>query len=115
MSRKCFGTVKVLIANGAKLDICNGAGTSPLSKAVFEKDLETIKILLENGASMNHNDFTGWTPFLNSIRYKPNLEMIKFLMENGADLKIRTKHSKNSALELALMVDEINIVKKLIY
>ena len=106
--------VKVLIANGANIDLCNGAGNSPLSKAILQKNLEIVKLLVENGAKINSNYVRGMTPFQNAIKEK-HLEVINFLMDNGADLKIRTKHFKNDAIELALKEGEINIVKKLIY
>ena len=106
--------VKVLIANGANLDLCNGVGRSPLSKAISRNNLEIGKILVENGAKINSNYVKGMTPFQKAIKEK-KLEMIHLLMENGADMKIRTKNSKNNAIELALKEGEINIVKKLIY
>ena len=73
-----------------------------------------MELLLENGAKINSNDASGWSPFQNAIKEK-NLEMINFFMENNAELKIRTKHFKYNAIELALKIDAINIVKKLIH
>ena len=102
--------LKVLIANGAIIDLRNGGGNSPLSR----NNLEIVRLLVENGVKINSNYVKGKTPFQRAIKEK-HLEIIDFLMENGADLKIRTKNSKNNAIELALKEDEINIVKKLIY
>ena len=73
-----------------------------------------MRLLVENGANINYNYVKGMTPFQYAIKEK-HLEIVNFLMENGADLKIRTKNSKNNAIELALKEGEINIVKKLIY
>ena len=73
-----------------------------------------MELLLENGAKINSNDASGWSPFQNAIKEK-RLEIVDFLIENGADLKIRTKNSKNNAIELALKEGGINIVKKFIY
>ena len=42
--------VKVLIANGASLDLCVGALDSPLSSAVYKNYFDIAKILVENGA-----------------------------------------------------------------
>ena len=57
---------------------------------------------------------SGCTPFQNAIKEK-HFQMIDFLIKNGADLKMKTKHLKNSAIELALKEGGINIVKKFIY
>ena len=105
---------KALIANGANIDLCNGVGYSPLSEAIIQMNLEMVKLLVENGAKINSIDVSGWTPFQTAIKVK-HLQMIDFSMENGADLDMRSKYSKNNAIELALREGEINIVKKLIY
>ena len=76
--------------------------------------MEIGKLLVGNGAKINSNYVKGKTPFQKAIKEK-HLEIVNFLMKNGADLKIRTKNSKNNAIELALKEGEMNIVKKLIY
>ena len=107
-------TIKILIAKGANLELCNGAGISPLSGAVYQNNLDLVTLLVENGASIKTYDDYQATPFQNAV-IKKHMEIVTFLMENGADLKLKTKHFRNNSIELSLKGNTIDIMKKLIH
>ena len=107
-----FEAVKLLIANGANIDLCNGFGISPLSIAVYRNKLDVVKFLVQNGASININDGDGRTPFQNAV-VEEHMEIITYLMENGADIQRRTNYFRHNSIELALKKNQINIMKKI--
>lgn len=53
---------RLLIENGAEVDIKNNDGTTALSAAAFFCHPETLKLLIENGANVNTTSSTGSTP-----------------------------------------------------
>ena len=106
--------VKLLIGKGTNLELCDGAGSSPLSGAVHQNNLDIVKLLVENGASINTRDGYGGSPFHNAVSEK-HMEILTFFMENGADMRLKTKHFRNNSIELALKGYSINILKKLIH
>ena len=105
--------VKVLIANGANLDLCTGALYSPLSSAIYINNFNIIRLLVETGASLNRHDGTGNTPFHSAVLHK-NMEILTYFQENGANLSSRTKNNRENAIELALKKNQITIMKMLL-
>ena len=100
-------TVKVLIANGANVNL------GPLSAAVYKNYFKIVKLLVENGALINLHNSIGKTPFHSAILHK-NMSIITYFLENGANLISRTKNNNENAIELALKKNEPIIMKKLL-
>ncbi len=84
---------KLFFDNGAEINATNINGTTPLHKAVENKNLEVIKFLIKNGAEINAVSSEGNTPFhyLTNSDYKiyeePSEEIKKIvdlLFESGA-------------------------------
>jgi ankyrin repeat protein len=53
---------RLLISNGADLDIRNRAGETPLHGAASEGQKELVVILIAHGADVNARTRKGWTP-----------------------------------------------------
>lgn len=55
---------KILIKNGAKVDIESNLNETPLYVATTEhEDIDVMEVLLENGANPNHKNVRGETPY----------------------------------------------------
>ncbi|MEX0940881.1 MAG: ankyrin repeat domain-containing F-box protein, partial [Candidatus Babeliales bacterium] len=80
--------VKLLLENGAKVDIQDYCGDTPLHGASFSGHTEVVKLLLENGAPIDIQDNFGDTPLYSaSVRNHP--KVVKLLLENGAPIDIQ--------------------------
>lgn len=77
--------VKILMENGADVNIKHSNGTTPLIEAAGDGSVEIIKILIENGASVNAIRSDGTTPLFNAIAHHHN-NIARIIIENGADL-----------------------------
>jgi ankyrin repeat protein len=77
--------VKLLLENGADINLPSNGNYTPLISAVRNGHLETVKLLLENGPdiSVPNNYVCG---LLNSAAKNGHLEIIKLLLENGTDI-----------------------------
>ncbi len=51
--------VKALLEKGAKIDLADPEGVSPLITAVFNAHFDVAKYLIEKGANINHWDWWG--------------------------------------------------------
>jgi uncharacterized protein len=86
---RSVGTVKLLLDNGANIDI-----TSPASKrtalytAAISKNMDVGKYLIKRGAKIEIPDNVGYTPLIAaSIQADP--EMVQLLVESGASINVR--------------------------
>lgn len=122
-------TVKLLIENGANVNLRNNSGFVPLSHAISHplptpggkgpcircltlKHMEIAKLLIEQGADVNARDFyEGW-PLNTAITYK-NLDAINMLIEHGADVNAKSE-IRTSNLHWAVILENLDIVKILI-
>jgi len=57
--------IKILIENGANINLCDRDGYSPIYFASHNGNIEIIKILIENGANINLCDDNGYFPLYN--------------------------------------------------
>ena len=93
--------LKILIDNGAPLEIDCGNGITPLimkieesrktPKEYINKKLDFIETMIKNGADVNHVSDDGITPLLTALEYK-NKAVVDLLIKYGA--KIRTENVK---------------------
>lgn len=94
--------IKVLIANGAKVDVFNKNNygfvdssiklTPLLLACAYEKD-QAAKALVKAGADVNLTIDGQWTP-LHYAYSDGNTDLIQFLLDNGADKTIKDKDGK---------------------
>lgn len=90
VSSKNFAMAKLLIENGAKLDVkSNETKNTPLNNAVTDKDnIDMVKFLLDSGADVDYPGYKNETAIFYAIRWK-RFAAIKLLTEKGANLNWR--------------------------
>lgn len=102
---------KLLIENGADLEIREANLMTPLLMALLNNQLDVAYQLIDAGAQINVDDFYGRSPLFAAVDYRnldmnsdreddpqdnyinrePILDMIKYLLDHGADVNARTK------------------------
>ena len=107
--------MRLLLAHGAKVDLANSLGVTPLmaaaglgsneidtrGKYVTEKDaIAAIDLLVESGAQVNAIDNIGRSALYGAAYWGWN-DAIKCLAGHGADLSIKDAHG-HSALDMAM-------------
>ncbi|KAF5293373.1 hypothetical protein FQA39_LY02858 [Lamprigera yunnana] len=83
---------KELLLGGAKVNVTNKYGITPLRSAIeLGKNLELVGELLKHGADVNRTDIRGETPLSRAVkRYSDKREVIKeLLLNNKIDIDIR--------------------------
>jgi ankyrin repeat protein/serine/threonine protein kinase len=108
--------VSFLIANGAKLNVENIEGNTPLHLAIqynhlhpdfTHNRLEIVSFLIDNGAKVNVKNNNGQTPLHIAVFNKrfPTLDNTQniegLLLENGAEINIQDNH-KTTPLDIAV-------------
>jgi ankyrin repeat protein len=104
-------SARLLLKNGADLEIAEANKITPLLMALLNNQLEVAYMLLDFGAEVNVEDFYGRNPLFAAVDYRnldmnsdleddpqdnkverePILAMIKTLLDEGADVNARTK------------------------
>lgn len=75
----------VLVKNGADVDVCDLAGSTPLCHAVFRKNLVVAELLLRHKADVDHENLKGKSPlYLATLNNDP--DMIDLLLRYGANV-----------------------------
>jgi ankyrin repeat protein len=91
--------VKILLSNGAKIEMKDGIGRTPLSCAAISNNEAAIKILLTNGAEIETKDNIGQTPLILAAFYG-NEAVVRILLANGAETETKD-YSGRTPLGLA--------------
>jgi len=106
-----FEAARLLVENGADLELREANEITPLLMALLNNQLEVADLLLDSGARVNVDDFYGRSPLFAAVDYrnldmnsdleddpqdnrvnrKPILAMIKRLLDEGANVNARTK------------------------
>ena len=92
--------VRVLIANGAKIDIADNKGNTPLNLAIAqclalngthrENTIEIANILFESGIDVNFIDKDGFSS-LHHATIMGDSEIMSFLVKKGADVNCKSR------------------------
>ena len=91
---------KILVSNGAKINVYDKQGYTPLMLAVKNGNPEMVRYLVENGAFLNQKDKNlGYTELLLASALG-NKEIVDYFLQKGADVSIADKEGK-TALDLA--------------
>lgn len=96
--------VKLLLANGAKVEAKNHIGQTPLFSAVIHNNPEGVKILIDHGAKVNLRQDGGSTP-LHCAALNGYGDVARVLINNKAAVHAKTSDGK-TPLELALWQQE---------
>ena len=81
--------VRLLLENGADVNLQNETGESALLFAVEKGNLDISRLLLEHGAKVDLEDNFGLTPLILATR-KRNLDLVRLLLEHGAVINLPT-------------------------
>ena len=80
-----YELASVLVKNGADVNVCDMAGSTPLCHAVFRKNTAVAELLLRHGADVDHENLKGKSPlYLATLNNDP--EMIELLLQNNANI-----------------------------
>ena len=115
VERKNAGSVKALLAGGAKPDARNAPpmefGQSIVAAAVDGGDVEIVRTLLDAGADAKAGNEYGMTP-LHAAAQLGGVEMVRLLLEAGADPN--SAPSGAHVLFLPVAEDRIEVVELLL-
>ncbi|KAJ4129805.1 hypothetical protein NW768_006775 [Fusarium equiseti] len=99
-------TIKVILENGADIDVLDDFGGGPLhlarSKAIMEA-------LVERGADVNARNNMGQTCLWNNKLDHPQLE---FLIKKGADVNVRSNHGETCLWNYVLDHQQLDLLIK---
>ena len=82
--------VREMLANGAKVDVRNRFGQTPLFMCVQHNEAENVKLLLSAGATTNDRGQFDWTPLMEAVS-SAALAAAEVLLESGAGLEAKGK------------------------
>lgn len=105
--------LKLLLANGARLEMSNSIGKRPLHVAVQNSTASITKLLLDEGASTEASDNDGCTPLHLACHYG-NVDIVRQLLESGAWINAKNKECISPLYEAAAQ-GNIELVKLLTY
>lgn len=89
--KKDFLTIiKLLLANGAKVNTRDRVGQTALSLAAAVGNVATLKVLLRAGAYIHTRDKRGNGALIGAIQHH-NTDTIEFLLEQGINVNARNK------------------------
>lgn len=99
-------------------------GYTPLHRACYNNQLETVKFLLSKGAKIRAKTNDDWEPLHSAAKWA-HLELSAFLLQNGADVNCSTKSGltplhlacehakkKRQIIELFLYNKDVDLIKK---
>ncbi|HEY9579779.1 MAG TPA: ankyrin repeat domain-containing protein [Rhizorhapis sp.] len=92
--------VNFLLGKGARPDIADNKGTTPLMLATQLRFLDGVQLLLANGAQVDKANDRGETPLIRAVQLH-DLAMVRFLIANGANPDKADTLAGMSALDYA--------------
>lgn len=116
-----LGWVGFLIQKGARVDLKDGQGNTPLMVAARIGNLEAARILISRNANLNATNGTGETPLIAAVQRR-DVAMTRLLLTQGADPTRRDTATGLTARDYAIrdgrseailkLMDEIKPVPK---
>ncbi len=108
VARRDLPWLAYLITKGAKVNVSNARGVTPLVAATNLNWIEGVEMLIENGARVDESNNSGETPLITAVHNR-NLPLIRLLLKAGADPD-RADNSGRSAREYARLADNAGIL-----
>lgn len=103
-------SMHLLVKAGAKVDLVNGQGETPLALAVNSGDMDRAKFLLDNGANPNTEMAIAGVSALTIS----NAPMLKLLIDRGLDIKQKVSPMGHTLLMFCSMDGSEDIVNLLL-
>ncbi|XP_056397497.1 ankyrin repeat and SOCS box protein 12-like [Hyla sarda] len=89
-SKGSLECLKILLANGAEVDILDVKAQTPLFTAVSSGHLDCVRELLKAGACPSGSIYNNCTPVLNAAR-EGNVSILRELLDYGAEPNVKCK------------------------
>ena len=108
--------VALLLSKGAKVNVKDSRGITPLLAAAQEGHTEVCKLLLEvetDKANVKETTPRGFTPLLDAAT-NGHTEVCELLLANGSDLEERDPRTQDTALHIASTFGHQSLVRLLI-
>lgn len=84
VARRDTAWLNFLLAKGAKPNLADNRGMTPLMQAVQLRFLEGVQLLLAGGAEVDRANDSGETPLIRAVQLR-DLAMVRLLIARGAD------------------------------
>lgn len=88
-------TVKLLVENGADMDVRMYRGFTPLMGALINGQYNVVKYLVSKNASVNAADCRGETPLMYAASTPSGKEIVELLISKGADVNARNDEGES--------------------
>ncbi|MCC2646218.1 MAG: hypothetical protein K0R02_283 [Rickettsiaceae bacterium] len=98
---------------GAKVDVTNGEGQTPLFLAASKGYASSVELLLQEGANLNHKDKKGNTIFDYAIS-NGHLHILEILLNNGYNINLINEETGNNSLMSAIDIQKDNLKPEII-
>ena len=95
--------VRLLIENGADINLPDPRGWTPIDRAISRRNLEIIKLLIEKGADISLNQAIDFG----------KIEFVRLLIENGADINMPDPKGRTQ-IHRAISIGNLEIINLLI-
>ncbi|MCJ1462833.1 hypothetical protein MMC07_001436 [Pseudocyphellaria aurata] len=112
--------IQFLLAHGAKVDLPNSEGETPLHVAAYFTHPEAIIVLLDAGADINlPTGDDNFTALQNVLKDKnavtpQQIETIKLLLDRGSDLNAEVDSWGSTLIEIASSLQNLELVRILL-
>lgn len=100
VARRDLTWMSFLLAKGAKPDLTNGAGDTPLMLATQLRWIDGVRLLTANGATIDKANDNGETPLIRAVQLR-DLGMVRLLVAQGANPDKRDSIAGMSARDYA--------------
>ena len=110
---KNIDAAKYLISRGAKTEIPDKAGYTPLTAAVIVADPDMVQTLVEGGAVMDvRSSANNLTPLVmaaanpDPFKHKNYIKIMKFLLDRKADVNFQASDGRTALIAAAMNADQ---------
>lgn len=104
--------VGFLIQKGARIDLKDGQGNTPLAVAARIGNLEAARLLISRNANLNATNAAGETPLIAAVQRR-DVAMVRLLLTQGADPLRRDTASGLTARDYAVRDGRSDAILKL--
>ena len=118
MSKK-IAVAKYLMSRGAKMEIQDKAGYTPLTAAVIVTDPEMVQVLIEGGAVINTgSSASNLTPLVmaagnpDPFKHKSYIKIMNILLDNKADIDFAASDGRTALIAAAMCADQKQALEK---